>query len=156
MALKHHALVWLLSAFGLDTSVFCLFLDALGIVSLRWLLKQVQCLSVERSSLFQFTFWGHSVLLAHLFLTCLATCCRCIAELACNWKVKLIIMQFDKNATLCLLEMAWLQCWSKITQTYWNLWHCKIRNAICHFGDICAHWLLFTNHIYLSMDTLEN
>jgi len=79
MALKH-ALVWLLSAFGLDTSVFCLFLDALGIVGLGWLPKQVQCLGVERSSLFQFAFWGHSVLLVHLFLTCLATCYRCITD----------------------------------------------------------------------------
>jgi len=68
MALKQ-ALVWMLSAFGCFSCWFQLVGDALGIAGFRWLPRLVQCPGVERSSLFQWTSCGCSVLLASLFLT---------------------------------------------------------------------------------------
>jgi len=73
MNLKH-ALAWMWSAFRCFSCWF-------GLRCTRnwgfcWIPRQVQCLGVKGSSLFQFVSWGHSVLLASLFLICLATCCR--------------------------------------------------------------------------------
>jgi len=72
-------MLWCECWMHLGTSVVGLVWSAVGIVGLHCLTRQVQCLGMKRNFLFWLRSFGQYALLASLFLTYLATCCRWIA-----------------------------------------------------------------------------
>jgi len=116
------SMLWCGCCLRLGASVVGLAWDALGIVGFRWLPRQVQCLGMERSSLFWWIFWGHLVLIVSLFLTYLATCSPTTAAALFNWDIKSLNWAWRTKPCLHKAQSGttWCNNCSNLTAEQWQ------------------------------------